>query len=323
MGLGPIGLGALRAAIGHPAIQIIGAIDLDPRLTGRDLGAALGVGELGIDVVSTLSDVGPSGTADVVVHCTGSHLDRVANEILEALAFGAGVVSTCEELSYPWYHHPEAAQRIDAAARAAGKPVLATGINPGFSMDGLPMLLTAVTVRVDHVGVRRVVDAAQRRGPLQEKVGAGITVEDFEVRRLAGAIGHVGLVESVAMLAAGVGWELDRIDESLEPIVATSPIQTEFVSVEPGSVAGIRQIASGTSGGREVIRLHLEMYVGAEDSGDLVTVSGVPRITTTSVGFHGDVCTAAIVANAVAAMPRLRPGLLTALDIVPLRGQAR
>jgi 4-hydroxy-tetrahydrodipicolinate reductase len=302
---------------------MVGAVDHDPNLQGRDVGELAGAGATGIRVVTALDDVGPPGSFDVVVHCTGSHLDDVEPQILDALRHGAAVVSTCEELSYPWYHHPDAARRIDEAAKAARRPVLGTGINPGFSMDLLPLAVTGVSERVDHIGVRRVVDAAMRRGPLQHKVGAGISVDEFDDRRHTGRIGHVGLIESVAMLAAGVGWTLDGIEETLEPVVAKGPIETDFAILEPGAVAGIRQIAIGTSSKKEVIHLQLDMYVGAQEPGDVVTIRGVPEIRTSSSGFHGDVCTAAVVANAVAAMPRLRPGLLTVLDLVLLRGEAR
>jgi len=318
-GLGPIGLAALRSVAARSQATVAGGVDIRDDLQGRDVGELAGIGPCGVSVTRTLSEAGTPGSADVVVHCAGSHLDRVTDEILEALAWGASVVSTCEELAYPWYHHPDQARRIDEAAHATGRTVLGTGINPGFAMDALALCLSSVSERVDRVHIRRVVDAASRRGPLQVKVGAGISPDEFEVRRRAGTIGHVGLVESVAMIAAGLGWQLNSIGETLEPVLASKPIRTDVVTVDPGSVAGIRQIATGSARGHEVIRLHLEMYVGADDPGDVTTLDGVPTIRSSSTGFHGDICTAAIAANAVAAIPRLRPGLLTALDLLPVR----
>jgi 4-hydroxy-tetrahydrodipicolinate reductase len=228
-------------------------------------------------------------------------------------------VSSCEELAYPWFHHPAEARRIDGAAREAGLTVLATGINPGFAMDALVLCMSAVAECVDRVEVHRVVDAATRRGPLQQKVGAGITPKDFESRRSAGTIGHVGLVESVALIAAGIGWSLDAIEETLEPVLAAKAIATDVVSVRPGQVAGIRQVAVGSRAGEELVRLQLDMYVGATDPGDHLVLVGSPTIRTDVSGLHGDVSTAAILANAVGSLGRLRPGLATVLDLLPLR----
>lgn len=319
LGLGPIGLGALRSVVARPRAAVVAAIDVRPEVVGCDVGELAGLPPLGVSAVPTLAEAGPPGTADVVVHCVGSSLARETDRILAALAWGASVVSTCEELAWPWWHHPGEARQIDDAARTAGRTVLATGINPGFAMDALALCLTAVSESVDQIDIHRVVDAATRRGPLQQKVGAGIKPEEFETRRAAAAIGHVGLVESVAMIAAGLGWQLDRISETLEPVIAEAAVRTDVVTVEPGRVAGIRQIATGHDGTRQRVRLHLDMFVAAPEPGDVVTIDGGPPIVATVRGFHGDVSTAAIVANATMALHRLQPGLLTMLDLLPLR----
>jgi 4-hydroxy-tetrahydrodipicolinate reductase len=319
LGLGPIGLGALRSIAGRSLARIVGAVDVRTELADQDAGELAGLPRLGVPVRPSLDAVGPPGTADVVIHCTGSRLERETARILEALEWGAHVISTCEELAYPWVHHPEEARRIDAAARATDRAVLATGINPGFAMDALALCLTAVSERVERIDILRVVDAATRRGPLQQKVGAGISRAAFETRRADGTIGHVGLVESAAMLAAGLGWSVDRIDETLEPVLAEAAIRTDVVEVAPGQVAGIRQVASGRAGGVERIHLQLDMYVGAGDAGDTIRLSGDPAVEAVIRGFHGDVGTAAIVANAVSAIDGRGPGLLTMLDLLPLR----
>ncbi len=321
-GLGPIGLATLRSVAARPQVLVSGGVDVREDLQGRDVGELAGIGRCGARVVRSLSEVGPRGFAEVVVHCAGSHVDRVAGQIIDALAWGASVVTTCEELAYPWFHHPGEARRIHEAALAAGRTVLATGINPGFAMDALAIHLTSVSDSVERVEVRRVVDAGTRRGPLQLKVGAGISPEQFEQRRAAGTIGHVGLVESVALIAAALGWRLSTIEETLDPVLSDAPVMSDVLTVEPGQVAGIRQVAVGRAGSTELIRLHLEMYVGAPDPRDETTIEGRPVISSTTQGLHGDVCTAAITANAVAALPRLRPGLITTIDLLPLRGLA-
>lgn len=323
MGLGPIGLGTLRSALRRPGMQLVAAVDVNEALQGQDAGLLAGLDALGVTVSPTLDAAGPAGTADVVLLCTGSHLDRVTDQIVACVEWGAAVASSCEELSYPWFHHPVEARRIDEAAKSAGRAVIGTGVNPGFAMDALAMALSGIAERVDGVKVRRVVDAGTRRGPLQMKVGAGITIEEFEARKAVHAIGHVGLVESAAMVGAGLGWGLDRIDETLEPVVAGEPITTDIVAVEPGGVAGIHHRSVGWIGDKAHVDLDLKMYVGAPDPGDTVVLEGDPPINVRVDGLHGDIATAAIVANVAGVVRDLQPGLRTMLDLQPLRAQGK
>jgi len=321
-GLGPIGIGALRTTLARPGVRLVAAVDVREDLAGRDAGEVAGMGPLGIAVAPSLAAAAAAGSADVVLLCTGSHLESVTDQVIDCLDWGAAVVSSCEELSYPWFHHAEHASRIDAAARRAGRAVIGTGVNPGFAMDALALALSGIADGVTGVAVHRVVDAATRRGPLQLKVGAGIDVPAFETRKAAGRIGHVGLVESAAMLAAGFGWPVDRIEEQLDPVLADEDIETSVVNVPAGSVAGIHQRVVASVGGDEVILLDLRMYVGAADPGDTIRLDGRPPIEAHIVGLHGDIATAAILANAATAARGLAPGLRTMLDLQPLRAPA-
>ncbi|NIV40368.1 MAG: dihydrodipicolinate reductase, partial [Anaerolineae bacterium] len=96
------------------------------------------------------------------------------------------IVSTAEELSFPWMANAERGAKIDAVAKRTGKTVLGTGVNPGFLMDALPLFLTAISQRVEKVEVTRVINASTRRGPFQAKIGSGMTVEAFNEKMAAG-----------------------------------------------------------------------------------------------------------------------------------------
>jgi 4-hydroxy-tetrahydrodipicolinate reductase len=223
-----------------------------------------------------------------------------------------------EELSFPWTANPQLAAELDALARRAGVTLLGTGVNPGYAMDALPLMLTAPLAAVRAVRVLRVVDAGKRRGPLQRKVGAGLTPAEFEARVRAGSVRHVGLPESLHMLATGLGWQLDRTDDSIGAVLADQPISTEFVQVEAGQVAGVRQVARGFVGEREVLNLELRMYVGAPDPQDTVEIEGDPPVRMTIAGgLHGDIATAAIAINAIPSVVRAAPGLAS-MSEVPL-----
>jgi hypothetical protein len=320
-GLGPIGLGIARLAHARPGIEIVGAVDVDPAKVGRDLGELLGLPgaaphpPLGVVVSSDAAATLAASWPDVVLHATSSSLSQVAQQLVTIAEAGANVVSTCEELAYPWTAQPQLAAELDAAARRAGITLLGTGVNPGYAMDALPLMLTATCAAVRSMRILRVVDAARRRGPLQRKVGAGLTIEEFEARVRDGSVRHVGLPESLHMLATSLGWQLDRMDDTIAAVLADQPIVTEYVQVAAGHVAGVRQVACGFIADREVLNLELRMYVGAPDPQDTVEIDSDPPVRMSIAGgLHGDVATAAIVINAVPSVVRAAPGLASMSD---------
>jgi 4-hydroxy-tetrahydrodipicolinate reductase len=324
MGVGPIGLGILRAVATKPWASIAGGTDVNPALQGEDLGSLAGILPIGVAVSPSFFAVGPAGTADVVVHCAGSFLRRGALEqVLEALDWGANVVSTCEELAYPWYRFGDEAAQIDRAAKKVQRTVIATGINPGFAMDATALYLSGACEHVERVRVHRLQDASVRRGPFQKKIGAGITVEEFSVRKASGTFGHIGLPESIAMICAGFGWDLDSVEETLEPVISDREITTPYAHVVAGSVAGIHQVAHGIVAGERRVTLTLDAYVGAPETSDTVEIDGRPTLVNRLEGLHGDVSTAAMTVNAIAAVGAMPPGLRTMLDAAPVHCRQR
>jgi hypothetical protein len=249
---------------------------------------------------------------DVAVLCTSSSLKEVWPQIRTILERKVPIVSTTEELSYPYLSHRALARKIDAAAKKAKVAVVGTGVNPGFAMDTLPIALTAVCERVDAVRVDRVQDARARRLPFQRKIGAGLTVEEFGEGVRAGTIRHVGLAESVAMIADALGWKLDRVTDEIQPMIAKAPIEGELLSVDAGLVCGITQDGVGYREGRPAIVLHMEAYLGAPETYDSVQIQGSPPLQVKAAGgFHGDTATASITVNTIPRVLGAAPGLQT------------
>ncbi len=316
-GIGTIGASILKLLGEKESIDIVGAIDCDPAKIGKDLAEIVGAsdGPWGVKVSGDAKGV-LDQSADVVMHTTSSSLPKVMDQLLACLDVGSCVVSTCEELSYPHRSHPELAAKLDKAAKESGVALVGTGINPGFVMDKLAITLAAVSQRVDHVKALRIVDAAKRRLPLQKKIGAGITVEEFRAKVKEGIIKHVGLPESVAMVADSLGLRIDEITETIEPKVATDRVQTEFLTVEPGEAAGVHQIARGTAEGKELIYMELQMYVGAKDPVDTIELQGHPNISLVIPGgSHGDIATASVAVNSIPAILEAQSGLRTSRDL--------
>jgi 4-hydroxy-tetrahydrodipicolinate reductase len=176
--------------------------------------------------------------------------------------------------------------------------------------------MTGVCQKVERIRAVRVQDASPRRGPFQKKIGAGRTLEEFETLVASGTLKHVGLPESIAMIADGLGWELDDITESIEPVIATRQVKTDFVTVEPGQAAGVRQVGRGLRAGEELITLEFEAAVGGSESYDAVYITGTPNLEVViKGGTHGDIATAAIAVNCIHRVVEARPGLLTMKDL--------
>ncbi len=316
-GLGPIGAAVARQVATRKGFTIAGGIDIDPSKLGQDLGAIIGMDRrMKIRVTNDAAGELKRQKPDVVVLCTSSSLKKVMPQIETILKAKIPIVSTTEELSYPVGRNRALARKIDALARRAKVAVLGTGVNPGFVMDALPIALSGVCERVDSVRVDRVQDARVRRLPFQQKIGSGLTKEQFQKKVDDQSVRHVGLAESVTMIADAFGWKLDKVTDDIKPKIADQTVESEFLAVDPGYVCGIEQDGIGWKKGKPIITLHMEAYLGAPESFDSIVIDGVPRIEQkVSGGFHGDIATASITVNSIPRILHGPPGLRTMRDM--------
>ena len=316
-GLGPIGAAVTRQIVSRKGFQIVGAVDIDRAKIGLDLGDVIGLGrKLKVRITNDANGAIKSGKPDVAVLCTSSSLKKVMPQIEGVLKKKVAIVSTTEELSYPVGKNRALAKKIDTLAKKARVAVVGTGVNPGFAMDALPITLTGICERVDSIRVDRIQDARSRRLPFQQKIGSGLNTEQFASKVKDGSVRHVGLAESVQMIADSMGWKLDKVTDEIHPKIADKGVESELIAVDPGYVCGIIQDGIGYSKGKPVITLHMEAYLGAPESYDAVTIEGNPRVTSKVIGgLHGDVATASITVNSIPKILRVSPGLRTMADM--------
>jgi hypothetical protein len=317
VGLGPVGAAIARQIATRKGFQLVGGIDIDPSKADRDLGEVIGLGrhtriKVSLEPAKAIKSTRPH----VVVLATGSTLKSVSPQIEQIVKARVPIVSTTEELAYPTDRNRRLWRRLDALARRAKVAVLGTGINPGFVMDVLPLVLTTPCERVDAIVVNRVIDARARRLPFQQKIGAGLTRDQFKAQVADGSVRHVGFEQSIRMIADALGWRLDRVTEDIKPKLADATVASEFLAVDPGYVSGVVQDAIGYRKGQAVIRLHLEAYLGAPESSDSILIEGSPRLSVTIPGgIHGDAGTAAVIVNSIPRLLTAKPGLRTMRDL--------
>lgn len=313
IGAGPLGINIYRYALKRPDIIISQVVDIDPSIKGKDMGECAGVEASGVLIAEALSS---ERKVDIAILATVSDLPRIGPQVLTLIDAGLPVVSTCEELFFPWDTADEWSKTIDLAAKTKGVAVLGTGVNPGFLMDALPAMLTGICNDVERIEVRRYQDAQFRRVPFLKKIGAGLSFEEFDRRKNEGTLRHIGLSESIHFLARQLGWKLDKIEDMIEPVIAHRNIQTEALTIHSGYVAGVRQTGIGSIAGEEKIKLSFQASVGELDSYDEIEIFGTPHIRSRILtGVHGDIATCAIILNACRSVLKATPGLRTMADI--------
>jgi len=317
-GLGMIGIEALRLAAGKPWIEVVGGVDIDPSKAGRSLASFTGIdSHQHCKVFPTFDALCDAAKPDVVLHTAGSKAGETFDQIEPIIRAGVSVASTCEELLYPQLREPERSDQFDALCRRFGAGVVGTGVNPGFVMDVLPVCLTGVSRSVESIYVQRIVNASTRRMQLQKKVGSGMDPRQFRELFRAGKAGHAGFRESAALICHCLGWEVEQITQTCEPVIADHDIKTEFFSVKAGLTCGLHQIVEAYVIDRaKPLTMDLQMYLDAKDPHDAVRIKGEPMLDVRIYdGVAGDHATVAALVNVIPRLLRAGGGLHLMTDL--------
>ncbi len=316
IGLGPLGQMMVRSAVARGTFRIVAAVDSDPAKIGKDLGEFCDIAKLGVPISGNLGEAIYGKSPQAAVVTTVSSLAAFEPQVAQLAKARLPIVSTCEELFYPWRTQSALAKRIDQICRDGGIACVGTGVNPGYLMDFLPTVLTGLCQKVTGIRIWRIQDASVRRIPFQQKIGAGLTVQEFEARHKAGKLRHVGLPESVDFLAARMGWKLDRTTESLEPVMAEREIPGGYKPIAQGMARGVQQVGRGFVGNDEVITLTFKAAVGEPESYEEIRIEGEPTFSSRIAGgINGDIATCAVTLNVVRSILQAGPGLKTMADL--------
>jgi 4-hydroxy-tetrahydrodipicolinate reductase len=320
-GCGVIGRKIARALLDKKSFEVVGAVDIDPEIVGKDLGEVIGMHrKLDLTIEKDIDALSSKFKSQAVVLTTSSHIKSVSPQITQCLKAGLNVISTSEELSFPWRRDPELAEEMDNLAKTHGVTVVGTGINPGYLMDTLPLMLTAPCLEVKSIKVTRMINSANRRVPFQVKMGTGLAQDEFiEKIRKNSITGHVGLLESMNMIADGLGWELDEATElPPEPFINEKEIETSLGRIKPGYVIGLTSIAFGKKGGKEVITLEFCANATIDEEYDEIIIQGEPNIHQKIIGgVHGDIGTVAVTINTIPRAVEAPAGLKVMKDLPP------
>lgn len=330
VGFGTIGRTIAQYIIERKNLELVGLVDVDPNLQGKYVEEVLGLDSRARTMIqSSLEEsIATSGgsSIDVAVVATVSDLGRVTPTVSTCLREGMDVVSICEQLSYPYNRHPKLAEELDALAKETGKTVLGTGINPGYLMDLLPIVLSSPSKSVDSIEVTRIINSSNRRASFQKKIGTGMSQDEFRKSIDEGVItGHVGLDESIRMVGDALNLGLDHVEElPVEPVVADREVTTPYTTVQKGDVLGLKSRGVGNKAGKTLVTLDFFAYAEAFPEYDEIRIKGQPDLVQrVEGGVHGDLGTVAMVVNMIPLVVQSEPGLKTMKDLPAPRNTER
>ncbi|MFC2164464.1 Gfo/Idh/MocA family oxidoreductase [Acidobacteriota bacterium] len=320
-GVGAMGRNVVRLLQSKPRARIVGAIDHDPAKIGRDVGDVTGLAKiLGVDVLFPLEKALDTVEADLVIHTTTAFLNEAYDQILNCLGREINVLTICQELFFPIGKNVTRAQELDKMAKEKGLRMTAVGVNPGFVMDLVPILCSLPCWEIESVFVRRIVDFSPYGPDEMRHIGANLTQKEFLKGVREGTIGHIGLLETTAMVAHCLGFPLDELRQTKEPLLTRVPKRSEFIRIEPGRVCGFKQNVTGLFEGKQVLDFRMVGIVSPDkdedgvETGDYTRITGVPNVDITikeEIAQKGGLGTAGVAVNMIPKLMNAQPGFHT------------
>jgi hypothetical protein len=318
VGLGPLGQRIIHDLYDRGLGRVVAAVDVNPDLAGKPLSALVKSAADDVAVMSDLDDFCGWDHIDAAIVTTASDLRLCADTFRKLLAHRVSIVSTCEELVWPWLRHKALADELHDLAQKSKGRLLGTGVNPGAMMDTIPVFATAVCRKVKSIEVHRIQDASPRRIPFQRKIGATLDEAAFKQGVKDGWLRHVGLGESLHFVAHYLGLQFDEWHESIEMVRAERDLSCGLGPIPKGHAAGVRQEAKGSLNGKAQITMIFQAAIGQADPQDRVIVDGEPRLDVVyRGGVHGDIATSAMTLNSIGSLLQTKPGLHT-MATIPL-----
>lgn len=317
-GLGAMGGGMADMLLKKKGVDIVGVVGRGAKV-GKSMYDFIETprGDRPDVLIGTPEDVIKEKAADVVLCCTDSFTKNAFDRLKFCLEKKINVVSSAEEMAYPQAQSPEEAAELDRIAKENGVSIIGTGINPGLIMDLLVVVMTGCCESVDHIISRRVNSLSPFGPAVMEEQGIGVTLEEFNTKHLSG---HVGFAESIRMITDAIGWKLDKMEQSMAPIMTDVDRKSKYGFAKAGNVAGVDMRAKGWVDGEVKIEMEHPQQIEPEQvgvqTGDYVIIKGNPNINmVNSPEVPGGIGTIAMCVNTIPNIINARPGLHTMITL--------
>lgn len=344
LGPGQVGVGALRAVIAHPGLELVGVVVHSPDKHGHDAGDLCGMPDTGV-IASTDIEEALALDADVVAYfASGDYRYReAAQDIARCLRAGKNVVCTSlVPMCYPPAADIETVELLERACAEGGASFFNSGVDPGWANDVIALTMTGFSSRIDTITMLEILDYSPINQPeiMFDFMGFGHPPDHpaplFDTTRLAAL-----WAPTVHLVADGIGLPLDEVNTTIEKWLATERYAVASGWIEPGTMGGMRFKLAGMVDGEERVVLEHITRMGegsaphwprhpSPHGGYRVIIDGLPTYTV-DIEMHGrgnnmrglTYATVMRELNAIPAVVAAPPGLLSTLDLPLVTGPVR
>ncbi len=323
-GFGAMGSGMAKMLLNKKGVEIVGVCDRDVNRVNKSIFDILGLdkGEhQEVIIKANIDEVLGEGSCDLCLCATDSFTKNAFPKLKYILEKKVNVISTAEEMAYPYANNPDLASELDKIAKENGVSILGTGINPGLIMDLLVVALTGCMADVDHIEAKRVNSLSPFGPAVMEEQGVGITQEEFNEGVKSGELaGHVGFAESVKMIGDAIGWKVDKFEQQMQPIITNVDRKAPYGFAAKGNVAGVNMTGQGyVDNVRKIDMVHpqqIEPEMEGTQTGDYITIKGIPEVNMAiQPEIEGGLGTIAMCVNMIPHVLNAAPGLKTMIDL--------
>jgi len=175
------------------------------------------------------------------------------------------VVSTRSEFHNPARLPPETRQRLEEACTRGGASLHSTGSSPGFITEALPLVLTSLQRRLDHLLIEEFADMSSRNSPelIFDLMGFGRDPATFDP---AGVEAHGGasFAGSLEVVAEALSLPLDFVEASGQVATARRDVDVAAGHLEAGTIGAQRMQVRGIRNGRPLLTFSANWYLTAD-----------------------------------------------------------
>ncbi|GAA3198311.1 dihydrodipicolinate reductase [Actinocorallia longicatena] len=331
---GALGRSVLRGLLERPGFEVAGVRVYDPAKIGMDAGILASRPPVGIAATADEAEI-LALDADCVVYAPlpGSvHGNDDLKTVCALLASGKNVIAM-SGFVYPRAHGPEFADALERACAEGGTSIHGTGVSPGFMGEKLPLVMSGLCRKVDHLYVRECFDVAGHpsRGFVNDMLRFGHTEEKYvEALPCARAVMRATFADSLHLLAAGLNVVLDEIDLDHEHVLAPGDLPIAAGLIPRGTVAAARWTFTGRVDGQPFITLETVHKADASrirdwhDPGYGLRIQGLPSLSLTAADdwiSNAISAAAAHALNSIVPVCEAAPGIRTLLDLPLITGR--
>lgn len=161
--------------------EVVGAIDVNPNVIGKDIGQIMGKEELGVKVTAleNAEEMLRTTKPDICVVETMSLIKDVEEALMLCARLGINAITTCEEAFYPWNSNPSITKALDEMAKKTGCTITGSGYQDIY-WGQLITSIAGSTQKIIKIKGSSSYNVEDYGIALAKAHGAGLTLDEFD-----------------------------------------------------------------------------------------------------------------------------------------------